>query len=59
MFSLWKDLLFLHGHMLRKENLDWRPDAPSAQQPDKHGRKARRAAAACCATVWPRIMGPR
>ena len=29
MNSLWKDLLFLHGHLVRKEDLDWQPDAPA------------------------------
>lgn len=59
MISPWKDLLFLHGHMLRKENLEWRPDAPPAQAPEKHSRKIKRAVVNCCAAVWPRIMGPR
>lgn len=59
MISLWKDLLFLHGHMLRKENLEWRPDVQPTQASDKHNRKTKRTAVACSATVWPRIMGPR
>lgn len=27
MTSLWTDLLFLHGHLVRKEDLVWRRDA--------------------------------
>ena len=59
MFSLWKDLLFLHDHLLRKEDLAWRPDPPTEQAPGRHARKSKRVAVACCATAWPRIMRPR
>ncbi|MHB1059220.1 MAG: hypothetical protein ACYC0F_15185 [Rhodanobacter sp.] len=60
MNSLWKDLLFLHGHLLHKENLDWRPDAPTRQAQGKDAAKAtRRSMLACCVHVWPRIVGPR
>ena len=60
MNSLWKDLLFLHGHLLHKENLDWRPDVSAKQAQGKGVAKtANRAMLACCAHVWPRIAGPR
>lgn len=64
MSSIWKDLLFLHGHLLHKDDLEWRaeatatetPDAEAAEAPAAPDRKA--AALACCAIVWPRIMAP-
>ena len=67
MSSIWKDLLFLHGHLLHKDDLEWRaetagpetPDAEAAgtaEAPTARDRKA--AAMACCAIVWPRIMAP-
>jgi hypothetical protein len=64
MSSIWKDLLFLHGHLLHKDDLEWRaetaapeaPDAEAAEAPAAGDRKA--AALACCAIVWPRIMAP-
>lgn len=65
MSSIWKDLLFLHGHLLHKQDLDWRPDPEPAPSPagDATGTgnaaKARCTALACCASVWPRIMTPR
>ncbi len=31
MNSLWKDLLFLHGHLVRKEDLVWRSDTAPGQ----------------------------
>jgi len=65
MTSLWKDLLFLHGHLLHKDDLDWREDAPEAPAPRKdaaetgNAAKTKAATLACCASVWPRIMTPR
>jgi hypothetical protein len=60
MNSLWKDLLFLHGHLLHKEDLDWHPDTPAEQaQKGEDAAKAKHAVLACCAHVWPRIMSPR
>ena len=59
MFPFWKDLLFLHEHLLRKENLAWRPDLPTKPAPGKRARKTQRVAVTCCATAWPRIMRPR
>jgi hypothetical protein len=64
MSSIWKDLLFLHGHLLHQDDLEWReepaaaetPDAEAAEAPTARDRKA--AALACCAVVWPRIMAP-
>ena len=60
MNSLWKDLLFLHGYLVRKEDLDWRPDAPlKTAQDGKPANLAKRTVVACCAHVWPRLAGPR
>ncbi|WP_426687421.1 hypothetical protein [Rhodanobacter ginsengiterrae] len=60
MNSLWKDLLFLHGHLLHKEDLDWQPDAPAKPvQEGKNVTLAKPTVLACCAHVWPRIAGPR
>jgi len=65
MNSLWKDLLFLHGHLLHRDDLDWRPEPEPTPSPanDTAGSgdaaKAARHALACCAGVWPRIMAPR
>ncbi|EIM00767.1 hypothetical protein LRK24_02515 [Rhodanobacter denitrificans] len=65
MHSLWKDLLFLHGHLLHKDDLDWHPEPEPAPDPASdatgsgHAAKTARHALACCASVWPRIMSPR
>ncbi|UJJ56928.1 hypothetical protein [Rhodanobacter denitrificans] len=67
MHSLWKDLLFLHGHLLHKDDLDWRPEPEPAPGPTDGaagpgaGPAARtvRHVLACCASAWPRIMAPR
>jgi hypothetical protein len=32
MSSLWKDLLYLQGYMIRRDALQWRPDAQSGPQ---------------------------
>jgi hypothetical protein len=63
MSSLWKDLLFLHGHMAHA-NLIW-SDVDTAAEHDEAnaGRPAPRAptcVAACCAVAGlPRIVAPR
>jgi hypothetical protein len=65
MNSLWKDLLFLHGHLVHKDDLDWRPAPAPVPNPasdatgSSSAAKAVRQALACCASVWPRIMAPR
>ena len=61
MNSLWKDLLFLHGHLVRKEDLVWRPDTRIEADQDKSGarKKASSIALKCCVAVWPRLAGPR
>lgn len=58
MSSLWKDLLFLHGHLLRREDMDWHPDAaperdvapakPSSPPAPRRSSPSRDEAA-CCA----------
>ncbi|MFC5527432.1 hypothetical protein ACFPPA_16945 [Rhodanobacter ginsengisoli] len=41
MTSLWKDLLFLHGHLVRKEDLTWRRDAaPESAAPEATPRSS-------------------
>ncbi|HJW06309.1 MAG TPA: hypothetical protein VJ527_07415 [Rhodanobacter sp.] len=66
MHSLWKDLLFLHGHLLHKDDLDWRPEPEPAPDPadgaagnDASPTARTKRVLACCASVWPRIMAPR
>lgn len=59
MNSIWKDLLFLHGHLVRKEDLAWRADSQPSPERGKVVAKARKAVLACCAAVWPRLAGPR
>jgi hypothetical protein len=36
MSSIWTDLLFLHGYLIRKEELAWRTDTARAQQQAEH-----------------------
>jgi hypothetical protein len=69
MSSLWKDLLFLHGHLVRKEDLLWADQAnpesatatPAAIHVDKAGAAARNGARPPknCAAHWPRLAAPR
>jgi hypothetical protein len=59
MFSSWKDLLFLHHPLQRRQDLAWRPDPPAPAMPGKVAAKRRRVALASCAGAWPRIMQPR
>lgn len=61
MNSIWKDLLFLHGHLVRKEDLVWRSDTRAGAEQDKNAakKKASVIVAKCCAAVWPRLAGPR
>ncbi|MBQ4855013.1 hypothetical protein IMW82_10055 [Rhodanobacter sp. B2A1Ga4] len=64
MHSLWKDMLFLHGHLLHKDDLDWRPEpeptpGPASSTGTRNVARTARRALACCASVWPRIMSPR
>jgi hypothetical protein len=61
MNSIWKDLLFLHGHLVRKEDLVWHSDTRTEAERDKDiaKKKASVVAVKCCAAVWPRLAGPR
>jgi hypothetical protein len=61
MNSIWKDLLFLHGHLVRKEDLAWRPDPHTeANRDEAAAKKARSTVVKCCAAVvWPRLSAPR
>jgi hypothetical protein len=62
MNSIWKDLLSLHGHLVRKEDLDWRADTRTEAERNKDvaKKKANAMAVKCCAAVvWPRLAGPR
>ena len=64
MTSIWKDLLFLHGHLLHKDDLEWRADTAAVQTPEANTAEAPAAPAvkattlACCGVVWPRIVAP-
>lgn len=64
MSSIWKDLLFLHGHLLHKDDLEWRAETANTETPDDEAaeatttRDAKAATLACCAAVWPRIVAP-
>ncbi|AND70717.1 hypothetical protein ATSB10_32630 [Dyella thiooxydans] len=62
MNSLWKDLLILHGHVVRKEDLAWVPDSrPDTGRDESGARKSGSAALKRCVTavVWPRLAAPR
>jgi hypothetical protein len=59
MNSLWKNLLFLHGHITHTD-LAWRPDTRT--EPDRckgAARKLKAIVPMCCASIWPRLIGPR
>jgi hypothetical protein len=63
MSSLWKDLLFLHGH-LAHANLIWSDLDATAEHDDAAATKpapdAKTCAAACCVVAGlPRIAAPR
>jgi hypothetical protein len=57
MYAFWKDLLFLHQQLARRDELVWRPDALSAPAPARSapllasapraGQPEKSAAAAC------------
>lgn len=59
--SIWKDLLFLQGHLVHREDLDWQPEpaAPAEPAPRKKPGRIRRTIVMCCSHAWPRIMSPR
>jgi hypothetical protein len=70
MSSLWKDLLFLHGHLVRKEDLLWADQASpesttatpaAATHVEKAGAAAWNGARPVknCAAHWPRLAAPR
>jgi hypothetical protein len=60
MSSIWKDLLFLHGHLVHKEDLIWSAETRTAADRDKtRAGKVKSAAVKCCMSVWPRLSGPR
>ena len=59
MNSPWKNLLFLHGHVTHTD-LAWKPDTRS--EPDRRKaatRKLKTIVPMCCASIWPRLAGPR
>lgn len=59
MNSLWKDLLFLHGHITHVDP-DWLPDARSDKdRPEPPAKKVKAIVATCCAAAWPRLVQPR
>jgi hypothetical protein len=60
MNSIWKDLLFLHGHLVHKEDLTWSTEERTEADQDKaQASKIKSAAVKCCMSVWPRLAGPR
>jgi len=68
MSSLWKDLLFLHGHLVHKDDLVWRDQtfpASSAKTPTEitAGNAAPAAKGSAkpskdCVPHWPRLAAP-
>jgi hypothetical protein len=58
MNSIWTSLLFLHGHVIHQD-LAWRPDTQARRAERKPVTKIRHSVLACCAAVWPRLVGPR
>jgi hypothetical protein len=56
MNSLWKNLLFLHGHISHTD-LAWRPDTRTERK--VAARKLKVIVPMCCASIWPRLVGPR
>jgi hypothetical protein len=64
MSSLWKDLLFVQGHVVRKEDLAWRPDTRpdtgrNATDAEQAGSTASARPASRCRTLhWPRLSVP-
>ena len=61
MSSIWKDLLFLHGHLVRKDDLSWRADTRTGTGQDKSvaGKNIHPLVLKCCAAIWPRLARPR
>ena len=69
MITLWKDLLFLHGYLARKEDLLWRdqtsPESPGetsvASTDGKAGTRAKGGSKPSkgCVSHWPRLAAPR
>ena len=61
MNSIWKDLLFLHGHLVRKEDLVWRADTCTEANRDNSSTRKKTSSIVlkCCVTMWPRLAGPR
>ena len=61
MNSLWKDLLFLHGHLVHKEDLAWRADTHAEADREKNDSRKKTGSMMlkCCVAVWPRLVGPR
>jgi hypothetical protein len=60
MNPIWKDLLFLHGHVVRKEDLIWSAETRTpAQRAEADARKLKSATVRCCMAAWPRLVAPR
>ncbi len=61
MNPLWKNLLYLHGHITHAE-LAWKPDTripPNAPKAVIAIGKPRFVARSTCALAWPRLIAPR
>ncbi|OOG54092.1 hypothetical protein B0E47_13045 [Rhodanobacter sp. B05] len=69
MSSLWKDLLFLHGHLAHKDDLVWRDQAGPASSTKTAAETATANAVPAakggakppkdCVLHWPRLAAPR
>jgi hypothetical protein len=60
MNPIWKDLLFLHGHLVHKEDLAWNSETrDEADRAKAIASKAKATLQKCCVMVWPRLAGPR
>jgi hypothetical protein len=61
MNPLWKNLLYLHGHIAHA-GLAWKPDArlpPDRRRTVGAISKPRAMVRLSCAAVWPRLIAPR
>jgi len=63
MSSIWTDLLFLHGHFARKEDLVWRTDSIDDEQNEAETNRSHPTAIASPAPKrrlfrWPRLSAP-
>jgi hypothetical protein len=61
MNPLWKNLLYLHGHITHAE-LAWKPDSHVPTNPPRADiaiSRPRSLVRSACALAWPRLIAPR